>query len=78
MMQSHASYTRIGLGNAVADKIVDAVRANAKAGAGLFGARISGGGEGGTVVVLGENSVRAEDAVKAIAESVCGVVVGCM
>ncbi|MGH3049300.1 MAG: galactokinase family protein, partial [Gaiellaceae bacterium] len=49
LYESHAGYSRCGLGVARTDQIVDAVREAGRAN-GLFGARVSGGG---TVVVLG-------------------------
>ena len=52
MYQSHASYSACGLGSAATDGIVVAVRALGPA-YGLFGAKITGGGSGGTVAVLG-------------------------
>ena len=61
MYASHAGYSRCGLGTPATDRIVEAVR---RAGwkHGLVGARVSGGGSGGTVVVLAleeaERSVR--------------------
>jgi L-arabinokinase len=52
MYQSHASYSACGLGSRRTDLIVDLVRA-AGAEHGLYGARITGGGSGGTVVMVG-------------------------
>lgn len=52
MYQSHASYSACGLGSAATDAIVAAVRGLGSA-HGLFGAKITGGGSGGTVAVLG-------------------------
>jgi L-arabinokinase len=52
MSRSHESYSRCGLGTPATDRIVEAVRA-AGWERGLVGARVSGGGSGGTVVVLG-------------------------
>ena len=52
MAASHDGYSRCGLGTAATDRIVDAVR-DAGWERGLVGARVSGGGCGGTVVVLG-------------------------
>ena len=51
LYQSHAGYSSIGLGCPETDEMVSEVR---KLGAakGLYGARVSGGGSGGTVVVL--------------------------
>jgi galactokinase len=65
LYESHAGYSRCGLGVPRTDEIVDAVRA-AGPGRGLFGARVSGGGSGGTVVVVGHRD--AEPRVRAIAE----------
>jgi galactokinase len=55
MYQSHLGYHSIGLGRPETDKMVEAVRALGP-GRGLYGARASGGGCGGTVVVLLESS----------------------
>ena len=52
MYQSHAGYSACGLGSRGTDRIVDLVRAEGAA-CGLYGARITGGGSGGTVAVLG-------------------------
>lgn len=51
MLQSHESYSGVGLGNEFTDKIIELVR-DAGADSGVFGARVSGGGNGGTVCVL--------------------------
>jgi len=51
MMQSHESYSAIGLGNEFTDKIVEMIR-DAGPDRGVFGARVSGGGNGGTVCIL--------------------------
>jgi L-arabinokinase len=65
MGASHAGYSRCGLGMAVTDSIVEAVQ---RAGwqRGLIGARVSGGGSGGTVVVIGREE--AEPLVRSLAE----------
>jgi len=52
MYQSHASYSACGLGSTATDAIVQAVRHYGPA-HGLYGAKITGGGSGGTVAVLG-------------------------
>ena len=52
MYQSHASYSACGLGSEATDLVVALVRA-AGASGGFFGAKITGGGSGGTVAVLG-------------------------
>ena len=62
MMQSHESYSAVGLGNEYTDKIVEMVRDEGLA-RGVFGARVSGGGNGGTVCILsygkeGKNAVK--------------------
>ncbi|GAB4146779.1 MAG: hypothetical protein Fur0037_14850 [Planctomycetota bacterium] len=51
MFASHASYTACGLGDEAADWIVEEVKRRRDRG--LFGARITGGGQGGTVAILG-------------------------
>jgi L-arabinokinase len=51
LYQSHAGYGSIGLGCPETDGMVEAVRALGP-GRGFYGARVSGGGSGGTVVVL--------------------------
>jgi L-arabinokinase len=50
MFESHASYTACGLGESGTDRIVDLARENRVGG--VFGARITGGGCGGTVAIL--------------------------
>lgn len=57
MYQSHASYSACGLGSGGTDRLVELVRAAGPA-AGLYGARITGGGSGGTVAVLGSHDAR--------------------
>ncbi|MGC8642985.1 MAG: galactokinase, partial [Isosphaeraceae bacterium] len=52
MYASHASYSACGLGSDGTDLLVDLVR-QAGTKAGLFGAKITGGGSGGTVAILG-------------------------
>ena len=64
MYASHASYSACGLGSAGTDRLVELVR-EAGEGAGLYGAKITGGGSGGTVAVLGRAG--AEAAVAAVA-----------
>ena len=51
LFQSHAGYSSIGLGCPETNAMVAAVRALGPA-RGFYGARVSGGGSGGTVVVL--------------------------
>jgi L-arabinokinase len=52
MFQSHWSYTECGLGCDETDQLIEFVRRNRGDDA-LFGAKITGGGAGGTVAVLG-------------------------
>eukprot|EP00967_Tisochrysis_lutea_P110889 scaffold173896_cov30-Tisochrysis_lutea.AAC.1 len=67
MYDSHASYSRVGLGSDATDKLVELVK-SAGTPSGLFGAKITGGGSGGTVCVLGDSGA---DAQAAIARIVC-------
>jgi L-arabinokinase len=60
MFQSHWSYSECGLGCEATDLLVDLVRTESGKGK-LYGAKITGGGGGGTVAVLG-----AEDAEEAL------------
>lgn len=52
MYQSHQSYSACGLGSTGTDELVSLVT-EAGVGKGLYGAKITGGGSGGTVAVLG-------------------------
>jgi L-arabinokinase len=63
MYQSHASYSACGLGSEGTDLLVQLVKAE---GSGLYGAKITGGGSGGTVAVLGHCEAAA--AVQRVAE----------
>ncbi len=58
MYQSHDSYSACGLGSDGTDEIVRLVR-DAGPKSGLFGAKITGGGSGGTVAVLGRSDAEA-------------------
>ena len=51
MLQSHVSYSSVGLGNSATDEIVK-LAMDAGPDAGIYGARVSGGGNGGTVVMM--------------------------
>jgi L-arabinokinase len=57
--ESHAGYTAIGLGCPETDAMVEAIASRGPAG-GFHGARISGGGSGGTVVVVLEERALAD------------------
>jgi L-arabinokinase len=65
MYQSHASYSACGLGSEGTDLLVKLVRAAGPA-QGLYGAKITGGGSGGTVAVLGRRG--ADSAIQAVAD----------
>jgi galactokinase len=65
MYQSHVSYSECGLGSRGTDLIVSLVQAEGP-GNGLYGARITGGGSGGTVVILGRRD--AHEAIGRVAE----------
>ncbi|MBI1789181.1 MAG: galactokinase [Acidobacteria bacterium] len=65
MYQSHHAYTECGLGCDRTDELVDLVRRQGPA-AGLYGAKITGGGAGGTVAVLGDR--QAEAAFRSVVE----------
>jgi L-arabinokinase len=64
MAGSHASYSACGLGSDGTDRLVELVR-DAGPESGLYGAKITGGGSGGTVAVLGRAD--AGDAVAGVA-----------
>jgi len=57
MYQSHASYSQCRLGSNGTDRLVELVRETGLAG-GLYGAKITGGGSGGTVAVLSRQGQR--------------------
>ena len=61
---SHAGYSACGLGSAATDRLVELVREEGNQ-AGLLGARITGGGSGGTVAILARAS--AAEAVRRVA-----------
>ncbi len=58
MYESHAAYGRCGLGSEGTDRLVALVRSEGLA-AGLYGARITAGGSGGTVAVIGRRGATA-------------------
>lgn len=58
MYESHLAYTKLGLNSDGTDLLVELVRREGPQ-AGLFGAKITGGGSGGTVAVLGDQTSRA-------------------
>lgn len=66
MYQSHGGYSACGLGSARTDLLVDLVR-EAGPRSGLLGAKITGGGSGGTVAVLGRRG--ADSAVASLADA---------
>lgn len=65
MYASHVSYTEDAkLGADECDLLVDLVRRNERAG--LYGAKITGGGSGGTVAVLANEGPKVDEAIAAI------------
>jgi L-arabinokinase len=64
MFASHRSYSSCGLGSPGTDRLVDLVREMTNED--LYGARITGGGSGGTVAVIGRRG--ADAAIKKVAE----------
>ncbi|MBI4579575.1 MAG: GHMP kinase [Planctomycetes bacterium] len=66
MYQSHAGYSACGLGCDATDFLVDLVRYAGPA-EGLYGAKITGGGNGGTVAVLARRG--SAEAIHAVAEA---------
>ena len=64
MYESHASYSACGLGSEGTDRLVSLARAAGSA-RGVHGAKITGGGSGGTVALLADAS--AGDTIRAIA-----------
>jgi galactokinase len=69
MYESHASYSACGLGSDGTDRLVSLARAAGSA-RGIHGAKITGGGSGGTVALLGDAS--AGDTIRAIAREYAG------
>lgn len=61
MYGAHAGYSDCGLGSKETDLLVDMVRNDADHD--LFGAKITGGGAGGTVAILGKDTVKAAERV---------------
>jgi L-arabinokinase len=66
MGESHASYSACGLGSDATDRLV-ALAMEAGPARGVYGAKITGGGSGGTVAVLARDD--AGDVVREIAEA---------
>lgn len=67
--QCHYSYSACGLGSDGTDRLVQLVQeiqhskvSKSKDGT-LFGAKITGGGSGGTICVIGRNSLRSSEQV---------------
>ena len=65
MMQSHQSYSACGLGSEGTDRLVRLIE-RIGAAKGLFGAKITGGGSGGTVAVVGRKG--SDAAIEEVAE----------
>lgn len=66
-LQCHYSYSACGLGSDGTDRLVNLVqeiqhrKGSAGASGTLFGAKITGGGSGGSVCVIGRNCVRSNE-----------------
>jgi L-arabinokinase len=58
MYESHASYSACGLGSEGTDRLVELARDLGSARA-IYGAKITGGGSGGTVAILGSRDAGA-------------------
>jgi L-arabinokinase len=69
MYDAHESYSACGLGSASTNTIVARVRQAQTEGKPLYGAKITGGGSGGTVAILTDNSAEARIAIKDIAQA---------
>jgi L-arabinokinase len=69
MYESHASYSACGLGSDGTDRLVALAR-DAGPARGVYGAKITGGGSGGTVALLADAG--AGDVVRAIARRYAG------
>jgi L-arabinokinase len=65
MYGAHTGYSDCGLGSAETDLLVNLVRAESRHD--LFGAKITGGGAGGTVAVIGRSTPAAEAAFERVA-----------
>ncbi len=65
MYQSHASYSACGLSSRGTDRLVELARALGRS-RGIYGAKITGGGSGGTVAILGRRD--AEESIREIAD----------
>jgi L-arabinokinase len=57
MYQSHYAYTECGLGSKATDYLVNLCKA-AGVGKGIYGAKITGGGAGGTVAILADKNAK--------------------
>ncbi|XP_051114126.1 L-arabinokinase-like [Andrographis paniculata] len=74
MYQCHYSYSACGLGSGGTDKLVAMVqemqhaKSSKSHGGTLFGAKITGGGSGGTVCVIGRNALRSGEQIFKIQE----------
>lgn len=66
MYLAHLGYSQCGLGSSATDKLVELVRAEKEHG--LLGAKVTGGGAGGTVAVLGWNRPAADEAFRSVVE----------
>ena len=72
MYQSHAAYSRLGLGSDATDTIVRACK-NVGPNRGVFGAKITGGGRGGVVAVLLRSGAAGAEALELVRREVASV-----
>ncbi|MBI5032580.1 MAG: galactokinase [Chloroflexi bacterium] len=70
MYEAHQGYTECGLGSVETDFIVNLVRKEGPV-HGLYGAKITGGGAGGTVAILGTTSPQSEAAFQRVVSQFC-------
>lgn len=70
-MQCHYSYSACGLGSDGTDKLVQLVQEiqhsrSTPVDGTLYGAKITGGGSGGTICVLGKNSAQSSEQISQV------------
>jgi len=75
MYRSHASYSACGLGSDGTDRLVALAR-RLGPGEGIYGAKITGGGSGGTVAILGDKEAadRVHEIARTYSEETCRAV----
>lgn len=77
ILQCHFSYSACGLASNGTDRLVNLVqemqhsKSSESEGGTLFGAKITGGGSGGTVCVIGRNCLRSNEQLVEVDTSLC-------